>query len=157
MMRLNRPARHLAATVPAMLLVMVSLAHAQAGAATDLRGAWDAERYEMASGPVHEVRGRILFTDRDWQVLFFVLDEAGRVRRGSGEGGSYELRPGGLVFTHLFNLSVGDALPGLPAAELRMVARSPGEAPTEPTDVRVEGEVLTLFFPSGNRMIFRRR
>jgi len=112
----------------------------------------------MDAGDVHDVRGRIVFTERDWQVLFFVVDEAGELRRGSGEGGSYELQDGQVVFTHLFNLSVGEEMPGLPASGLRMIARgSDDDAPLEPTDLRVEGEVLTLHFPSGNRMTFRRR
>lgn len=111
----------------------------------------------MAEGATYEVQGRIFFTRRDWQVLFFVIDEEGEVRRGSGEGGTYDLRDGGLVFTHLFNLSAGDEMPGLPAAELRMISREPQGAPTEPTDLRIDGDVLTLHFPSGNRMTFRRR
>ncbi len=90
-------------------------------------------------------------------MLFFVVDEAGEVRRGSGEGGSYALRDGRLVFTHLFNLSVGEEMRGLPAADLRMVARAPEGAPLEPTDLGIQGDVLTLRFPSGNRMTFRRR
>ncbi|MEQ9398778.1 MAG: hypothetical protein RJQ04_06375 [Longimicrobiales bacterium] len=122
-----------------------------------LEGAWSAERYHLADGPVHEVRGHIFFGGRDWQVLFFVLDDEGRPRRGSGEGGSYELVDGQVVFTHLFNLSVGDAMPGLAATDLRMVVRDPEGAPTEPTDLRIAGDVLTLGFPSGNRMTFRRR
>ena len=122
-----------------------------------LEGAWAAERYHLADGPVHDVRGHIFFGARDWQVLFFVLDDEGQPRRGSGEGGSYQLIDGQVVFTHLFNLSVGDAMPGLAATDLRMVVRDPEGAPTEPTDLRIAGDVLTLGFPSGNRMTFRRR
>ncbi len=123
----------------------------------ELEGVWAAERYLMAEGGEHEVQGRIFFGARDWQVLFFVVDEAGTVRRGSGEGGTYEYADGILVFTHLFNLSVGEAMQGLPAAELRMTSRSAEGAPLEPTDIAIEGEVLTLHFPSGNHMTFRRR
>ena len=101
--------------------------------------------------------GRIFFAERDWQVLFFVIDEGGEVRRGSAEGGTYTLDGDQLVFSHLFNLSVGDEMVGLPAAELRMISRSPEGAPLEPTDIRIDGDLLTLFFPSGNRMTFRRR
>jgi hypothetical protein len=122
-----------------------------------LTGVWAAERYLMAEGGEHEVRGRIIFGERDWQVLFFVVDEAGEVRRGSGEGGTYDFEGGTLVFTHLFNLSAGESMRGLPAAELRMVARGPEGAPREPTEVTIEGDGLTLHFPSGNRMTFRRR
>lgn len=128
-----------------------------AQAPSDIRGAWSAERYILANGTEHEVQGRIFFTERDWQVLFFVVDSEGEVRRGSGEGGSYARTADGLVFTHLFNLSVGSAMPGLAAQELRMVSRPPEGAPLEPTRIEIDGDVLTLFFPSGNRMTFRKR
>jgi hypothetical protein len=137
------------------LLALPTFLTAQEG--PEIRGAWGAERYILASGGEHEVQGRIFFTEGDWQVLFFVIDEAGVARRGSGEGGTYALDGERLVLTHLFNLSAGEEMEGLPAAELRLVARPPEDAPTEPTRIDVEGDILTLYFPSGNRMTFRRR
>jgi hypothetical protein len=125
--------------------------------APDIRGAWAAESYQLADGPTHPVAGRIFFDEHDWQVLFFVLDSAGAVHRGSGEGGGYELRGDSLVLTHLFNLSAGDAMGGLPESELRMNVHGEADAPEEPTRVERTGELLTLFFPSGNHMTFRRR
>jgi len=122
---------------------------------SELQGAWAAERYHMAEGGAHEVQGRIFFAERDWQVLFFVVDEEGP-KRGSGEGGTYERTADGVVFSHLFNLSVGDAMEGLEEAPLRMTARGAEGAPLEPTRLDVEGDVLTLYFPSGNRMMFRK-
>ena len=89
-------------------------------------------------------------------AIGFVMDETGTARRGSGEGGTYERTSDGVVFRHLFHLSVGEAMPGLAEAPLRMVARGAEDAPLEPTRVDVEGDVLTLFFPSGNRMTFLR-
>jgi hypothetical protein len=126
---------------------------AQDGA--DVRGAWSAQRYVLATGAVHEVRGQIFFAERDWQVLFFVMGEEGP-ERGSGEGGTYERTEDGVVFSHLFNLSVGEAMEGLEEAPLRMTARGAEGAPLEPTRLDVEGDVLTLYFPSGNRMMFRK-
>lgn len=123
----------------------------------DIRGAWAAESYHLADGPVHPVAGRIFFDDGDWQVLFFVMDAEGAVHRGSGEGGGYVLRGDSLILTHLFNLSVGDALEGLLESELRMSVRDEADAPEEPTRVERAGDLLTLFFPSGNRMTFRER
>lgn len=140
--------------VAALALAAVIAPHSLA--AQDIRGAWSAERYLLAEGQDHEVRGQIFFAERDWQVLFFVMDENGEPRRGSGEGGSYERTDDGVVFSHLFNLSVGEAMPGLAEAPLWMVARGPEGAPLEPTRVDVEGDLLTLYFPSGNRMTFRR-
>jgi hypothetical protein len=133
-------------------LVNAVLAHAP-----DIQGVWAAESYELADGPTHPVAGRIFFDEREWQVLFFVLDSAGTVHRGSGEGGDYVLRGDSLVLTHLFNLSAGDAMQGLPESELTMSVRRRADAPEEPTRVERTGELLTLFFPSGNRMTFRQR
>jgi hypothetical protein len=140
----------------ALLLMSPAPSLAAAQSNEDVRGAWTAKRYILADGPDHNVQGQIFFAERDWQVLFFVMDETGTARRGSGEGGTYERTSDGVVFRHLFHLSVGDAMPGLAEAPLRMVARGAEDAPLEPTRVDVEGDVLTLFFPSGNRMTFLR-
>jgi hypothetical protein len=139
-------------TLVAFALGMPAVAEAQSTG--DVRGAWTADRYLLADGADHAVRGQIFFAEHDWQVLFFVMSEDGEPKRGSGEGGSYERTEDGVVFSHLFNLSVGEAMPGLEEAPLRMVARGPEGAPLEPTRVDVEGDVLTLYFPSGNRMTF---
>ena len=121
-----------------------------------LQGAWAAESYILNEGHTHRVSGRIFFTRTEWTVLFFVLDANGEPRRGSGEGGTYTLRGNELVFSHLFNFSAGAELPGLPAASMQMISRSASEAQTEPSTIRVVGEQLTIFFPSGNRMMFTR-
>ena len=128
---------------------------AEAQGQASVEGAWVADRYLLADGAEYPVQGQIFFATGQWQVLFFVMDEDGEPQRGSGEGGTYERTPDGVVFRHLFNLSVGSAMPGLPEAPPRMVARGAEGAPLEPTRVDVVGDVLTLHFPSGNRMTFR--
>ena len=122
-----------------------------------LEGAWAAQRYLLAGGEEHEVRGRIFFAGHDWQVLFFVMDGEGVARRGSSEGGRYTLEGDRLTFIHEFNLSGGEAMAGLPAADFSMTVRDAEGALLEPTTVELEGDALTLHFPSGNRMTFRRR
>jgi hypothetical protein len=121
-----------------------------------IEGVWSAERYVMKSGVEHDVAGHIFFTDGQWTVLFFVLDEEGTPRRGSGEGGSYSLDGDRLTLTHRYNLSAGDSMPSLPASPLRMIARTPAESPLEETTLRIEHDTLTLLFPSGNSMRFRK-
>ncbi len=120
----------------------------------DIRGAWAPEVYVLADGTRHTVHGRIFFTDSEWQVLFFVM-EGDDPRRGSGEGGTYTLDGDHLVFTHLFNLSAGEAMAGLPESPLRMEVRQGGGA-AEPTRIEIDGDRLILHFPSGNSMAFRR-
>ena len=119
-----------------------------------LAGAWAANEYVLASGDRHPVRGRIIFTDGEWQVLFFVMD-GDEPRRGSGEGGRYAFDGETLTFEHLHHLSYGRTMAGLPASPLAMTARD-GEGPLEPTGVEIDGDALTLRFPSGNSMSFTR-
>ncbi len=103
---------------------------------------------------MHPVRGRIFFTQDEWQVLFFVMD-GDEPRRGSGEGGRYTFDGETLTFEHLFHFSVGGEMEGLPAAALEMTVRT-SDGPREPTRVGMSEGALTLHFPSGNLMAFRR-
>ena len=128
----------------------------RAWATTGIQGIWEAERYLLAGGEVHPVTGRIVFGQGEWQVVFFVLDSMGVARRGSAEGGAYTVRGDTVTFRHRFNFSFGEALPGLPESPLRMEVTAATEAAREPTRFEIQGERLTLFFPSGNSMDFRR-
>ena len=143
---------------PAALLILVgAFASVPASAQTpDVTGAWAAQTYVMAGGTEHRVEGRIFFTESDWQVVYFVVDEGGEALRGSAEGGTYTLDRNRLTFLHLHNLSSGAAMEGLEEMPLRMVYREPEEAAEERATVQVAGNRLTLGFPSGNRLIFTR-
>lgn len=138
------------------ILLAVIVSSGAAGSAGELGGAWTAVQYHLADGNTHRVAGTIFFTERNWQVLFFVLDGDGQPQRGSAEGGTYTLDGEELVLWHQHNLSIGNELAGLPASPLRMTARAPEEAQSEPTRIEIEGGRLTLHFPSGNRMSFVR-
>ena len=75
------------------------------------------------------------------------------------EGTKYrQVRPAGngLVFRHHFLMAAGEKMAGLPASPLRMELRTGAEAPEEPCRVDLVGDELTLHFPSGNAMTFRR-
>jgi len=152
---MKQTSRIVTSTVAALFALGVVDAPAQENDRT-LEGVWAAERYVLRDGPTHQVTGRIFFTQTEWTVLFFVVDEDGEPRRGSGEGGSYTLQGNRLVFSHLFNLSTGEAMAGLPASPLRMESRAALEAQTEPSTIEVSGDRLTIAFPSGNAMVFRR-
>ena len=120
-----------------------------------VEGSWRAEEYVLASGPVHPLRGHIMFAGGDWNVLFFVLDAAGTPVRMSAEGGTYTLFGEDLVFTHLYFAAKGDAVAGLPEAPFEMRALDGGGA-EEPSTIAINGDLMTLFFPSGNEMRFAR-
>jgi len=122
----------------------------------DVRGAWRVETYIMAAGAEHPTEGRIFFTESDWQVLFFTLDEEGAIKRASGEGGTYTLEGDALSLLHLHNLSVGEAVEGRAEMPLSKRIWTPEDAPVEATTATVEGDRLTLLFPGGNRLLFSR-
>ncbi len=122
----------------------------------DTRGAWHADTYLLEGGTEHVVEGLIFFTGSDWTVLFFVTDEEGEPQRGSAEGGRYTLDGSRLVFTHQYNLSFGNPVPGLPVAPPTLRIADGAEAATEPCRMELQGDRLTLHFPSGNSMTFRR-
>jgi len=137
------------------LLLSTAAGSPAAGQASELRGSWHAATYVLADGHTYEVSGQILFAERDWLVLFFVMEE-GEPARGSAEGGRYTLEGDRLTFEHLHHLSTGKALPGLAESPLRMESRS-GTGTLEAARIEIEGARLTISFPSGNRMTFRRR
>jgi len=140
----------------ASLTPALSFASPVAGQTGELRGSWHAETYVLADGQTHEVSGQIQFAERDWLVLFFVMD-SGKPARGSAEGGRYTLEGDRLTFEHLYNLSTGKALSGLAESPLRMETRSrKGKGTMEAARVEIEGGRLTILFPSGNHMTFRR-
>jgi len=128
----------------------------QSGSPGVLVGAWKTQTYTMKDGPTHRVEGMIFFTESDWSVLFFVVDDGGVPQRGSAEGGTYELAGEALTFTHLYNASGGGAVEGLPASDWSMRINERGQAPTEPARIDLSGERLTIHFPSGNHMTFTR-
>ncbi len=140
-------------------LVLLAAPHGAAAPLTqdepgDIMGAWEAQTYLLSTGQEHALAGKIFFTDIDWQVVFFVFDSEGKLQRGSAEGGAYATAGERLTFRHRFNLSIGEALPGLPKDDLRMVVHE--TMTTEEARYGIDGDMLTLFFPSGNEMRFRR-
>jgi hypothetical protein len=96
------------------------------------------------------VTGLIFFTERDWTVLFFTKEPSGGLAQGAGEGGTYTLEGDRLTFTHLYRLSGGGSTPP------EMFVNPPERAEKEPCRIEMAGEVLTIHFPSGNRMTFRK-
>ncbi|MFQ5789993.1 MAG: hypothetical protein ACE5JI_05885 [Acidobacteriota bacterium] len=124
------------------------------GEENPLRGAWRTDTYFLKDGAKLKVDGLIFFTDRDWTVLFFVMDEDRTPQRGSGEGGTYTLQADRLVFTHLYHLSAGKKVASLPETPLRMEVKRSADAAREPCQVEVDEQRMTIHFPSGNRMSF---
>jgi hypothetical protein len=127
-----------------------------ASAASKLNGGWQAESYTMKGGEItYPVRGQIIFSDKDWTVLFFTIKD-GVVARGSGEGGSYETSGDKLVFFHRFFAGPAfAAIPGLKAQEAEAKVNEPPKR--EETTYKIEGERLTISFgPSGNTLTWIR-
>ena len=79
----------------------------------------------------------------------------GEPRRASAEGGSYFLRGDRLILTHDYNFVYGDEVRGLAATppSYRILGAA---AATELCTVEMTEDFMTLSFPSGNSMTFRR-
>lgn len=149
---------HQWATIPLLLVLAAHPARTQpATAPPDIRGAWQADTYTLKTGERHRVQGLIVFTASDWSVTFFVTPEGQAPQRASAEGGTYTLEGRTLGLRHQYHFSTGAALPGLPASPLRMTVNEAAAAPLETCTATIAGDTLTLDFPSGNRMTFRRR
>jgi hypothetical protein len=121
----------------------------------DLRGAWRSEVYTLKDGTRHEMPGLLMFTKTDWTTLWLITTD-GKPVRGAGEGGTYVVSADKLTLTHLFNVSGGEAVTGLPATPLRLEVNAAGTAPTEPCTFTVDGARLVIHFPSGNQITFSR-
>jgi hypothetical protein len=129
---------------------------ATAGAAGDLRGSWQAQTYTMKDGTItYPARGQIIFSAKDWTVLFFAIKD-GVVARGSGEGGFYETSGDKLVFFHRF--FAGPAFEAIPGLKAQKGEARVNEAPIrEETTYKIEGDRLTINFgPSGNKLTWIR-
>ncbi len=123
----------------------------------NLEGAWSTQMYTLKDGGQHVVKGHIFFTEKDWTVLFFVMDDKDKPQRGSAEGGTYMLIDDSLEFKHLYNLSASNAIGDLAQSPLRMEIRSASEASNEKCKIKIIQDQLTIFFPSGNSMTFIRK
>ncbi len=143
----------------AALLFPLALFASGAVPASDsgIRGTWYPDTYVLKDGTRHPVRGQIVFTDRDWNVVFLVAPDGRTPQRGSGEAGTYTLAGDRLVFSHLYNLSGGEAVKGIPAGPFEMNLHDKTGAPTEACTVERRGERMTIRFPSGNAMDFARK
>lgn len=122
----------------------------------DLRGSWKSETYILKDGTRHNMPGLIFFTKKDWSTLWLITVD-GKAQRGAGEGGTYTIAGDKLTFTHLYNVSGGKAVTGLPEQPLRLEVHDPAtSAPIEPCTVEVTGDRLVIHFPSGNQILFMR-
>lgn len=144
------------------------------GPSPTILGQWRPGEYRLRDGGTLPVDGRISFhrpgapaaagspgadESGEWFVLFFVTDGEGEPLRGSAEGGQFRRDGDSLLLTHTYHLSGGEAAGPLAAAPLSLALRGESEAAAghrEPCRVEVSGERMTLFFPSGNSMVFER-
>ena len=123
----------------------------------DVRGAWHADTYVLKDGAKHHVDGLMLFSDRDWAVVYFVENAEGKPQRGAGEGGTYTLEGDRLVLTRDYLVIAGNAIGSLLPIPLRFDAPGVTKPVVEVCRLEVAGDRITIEFPSGNRMGFLRR
>lgn len=133
------------------LWLMTGLAGAQ-----DLRGAWRADSYVLKSGEVHQVEGLMIFSEGEWAVVYFVKDDEGKPQRGAGEGGPYTLDGNELVLTRDYLVIASDEIGELPEIPLRFDIPAVKDPVVEPCKIELADDRMTIEFPSGNQMGFRR-
>jgi hypothetical protein len=126
------------------------------GQETDIRGAWQADTYVLKNGSTHHVEGLMLFTEAEWAVVYFVKDDEGRPQRGAGEGGPYTLDGDRLVLTRDYLVIASNAIGSLPEIPLRFDVPGVKEPVVEECRLERSSNRITIEFPSGNRMGFRR-
>jgi hypothetical protein len=119
-----------------------------------LVGGWKADHYFLKDGSSYPLLGQILFTRNNWTVLFIVVKD-GKPQRGSGEGGDYTVDGNKVVFIHHYVASTGaPAIAGLKEQASRALEWEPSHAENSTFDI--QGDRLTLFMPSGNRLTWTR-
>lgn len=159
-------------SAPALRTSAVPERSERGAAPSSILGQWRPREYRLRDGGALPVDGRISFhrpgapagspgadESGEWFVLFFVTDGEGEPLRGSAEGGQFRRDGDSLLLTHTYHLSGGEAAGPLAAAPLSLALRGESEAAAghrEPCRVEVSGERMTLFFPSGNSMVFAR-
>jgi hypothetical protein len=122
----------------------------------DILGAWRADTYVLKDGSTHHVEGLMLFSERDWAVVYFVKDDDGKPQRGAGEGGPYTLEGDRLVLTRDYLVIASNAIGTLPEIPLRFDVPGVKEPVVEDCRLEFASDRITIEFPSGNRMGFRR-
>lgn len=142
----------------ALLLQLIVLGGCQTSVGPTLQGIWSCDDYLLADGSIHPLQGRIFFGEREWTVLFFVLDENGKPLRGSGEGGWYTFDGENVTFAHLRILEEGAAVGSLGESHRVEVLHDAEGSIGEPEACRVDltRDTLAIHFPSGNRIRFTR-
>jgi len=124
----------------------------------DLRGAWRVDKYILKNGEMLSPPGTIIFTEKEWLTVFIITDEDKNLQSGNTEGGTYSVNGNQLVFKFLYNIYAGQKevkVLGKPAG-INMKVMDAANASSEECTFKIEGEVLTIYFPSGNRFTYNR-
>lgn len=137
-------------------LALVLLALPALAQEADIRGAWRADTYVLKDGSNHHVEGLMIFSERQWAVVYFVEDGDGKPQRGAGEGGPYTLDGDRLVLTRDYLVIASSAIGTLPEIPLRFDVPGVKKPVVEECRLELAGDRMTIEFPSGNRMGFRR-
>ena len=125
---------------------------------SDLRGAWQVDKYILKNAEILSPPGIIIFTEKDWLTVFFITDKEKNLQSCSTEGGTYSVDGNQLVFKFLYNSYAGKEEVKVldKPAGIKMKVSDSGHASSEKCTFKIEGDVLTIYFPSGNRFTYHR-
>jgi hypothetical protein len=153
MLKRNIASLSLAAVSWAVLAIGASATRA-AEPGNPLIGGWRAEHYYLKDGSDYPLLGQILFTEKNFQVIYIVVQD-GKPQRGSGEGGDYTVEANNVTFIHHYIAAPeAPAIKGLKAQTKE--AKKWEQDLVEHSTFDVKGDELTLFMPSGNRLTWTR-
>ena len=140
-----------------IIMLVISVLFTTCGVKSDpspaLEGFWTPEKYLLESGESKPVSGHISFGKNQWSVVFFILDDEGKPLSASAEGGEYSLENNNLIFWHSYNFS--DVSKGDVTELTKTISRTENRQ-KEFCTIEIEDDLLAIYFPSGNAMIFSR-
>src|SRR5262249_28024971 len=110
----------------------------------EVQGAWRTASY-ILKGNATDVDGVLLLVDGRWSTLYFVNGPDGTW--GSAEAGSYEVGGDILAFHHRLMFQVGGG---------RGLHITQAATHVERCPISIDGDTLTIHFPSGNTLICER-
>jgi hypothetical protein len=133
--------------IAVIVSLILSMTASPVGQDRELIGAWRAVTYEVG-GVEHPMEGLFIFTKNYYSANVRFKLGGGPIDDANGNGGPYTRVGDRIVFKQWVQVHVRPGDKNQP-----VLSR---EGPDEATDYRLDGDRLTLVFPSKNRYVLQR-